>query len=133
MIVAARAGNSETQERFRGHVDAVVDDVIRIAVEMIAEREETERRQRGLVIDGRKLVRRELFHDEAVVGLVVVERFDHIIAIRPGVGINRTLALAVELAFRIRVTRHVEPMASPAFAVMRRGQQLVHDLLERRR
>ena len=45
VIVAARARNGETEERFRGYVDAVVDHVIRIAVEMIAEREETERRQ----------------------------------------------------------------------------------------
>ena len=56
-----------------------------------------------------------LFEDEAVVRLVVIERADHIITIRPGVGARR-----VHLeAGGFRKAHHVEPVPRPTLTVAR--------------
>ena len=74
-----------------------------------------------------QLVARDLLLDEAVVGLVLVERLDHVIAIAPDVG-PRLIALE---AFAIGVARQVQPVPRPALAVVRRGEQAVDHFLER--
>ena len=55
----------------------------------------------------------QLFFDEAGVGLVLVEGPDDVVAIGPGVRTELVLVVAVGVA----VVDHVEPMATPAFAV----------------
>jgi len=62
----------------------------------------------------------ELFGDKPVERLVRVEGTDDIIAILVGVGARR---IGVAVAVRIRVTRDVEPMAAPAFAVVGGGEE----------
>lgn len=69
-------------------------------------------------VAGVELVAGELFGDETVVGRVGVERVDHPVAIAPGLGAMRVGLVAVGLG----VPHQVEPMASPALAVARRGQ-----------
>ena len=41
------------------------------------------------------------------------------------------IAAQAVVAIRLRVARHIQPVAAPAFAEVRRLQQLIHELLER--
>ena len=75
---------------------------------------------------GPQLVAGDLFLDEAVVGLVGVEGLDDVVAIAPGVGARLVGLEAVGLG----VAGEVEPVAAPALAVVRRGEQAVDELLE---
>src|SRR6202011_3199696 len=78
----------------------------------------------GLVI---QLVTRQLLGDELGVGLVLIERLDHVVAIAPRVG-------AMDVVFeptRVGVARDVEPGAAIALAVVRRREQLVDEMLPR--
>jgi len=52
MIVAAGAGNGEAEERLGGDVDTVVDDVVDVAVELVAEGEKPEGGEGALVGGG---------------------------------------------------------------------------------
>ena len=63
----------------------------------------------------------QLFFDEAGVGLVVVEGADDIVAIGPSVGAELVFIVAVGVA----VVDDVEPVAAPAFAIARGGQEAV--------
>ena len=63
----------------------------------------------------------QLFFDEAGVGLVVIEGADDVIAVGPGVGAELVLIVAMGIA----VVDHVEPVAAPAFAIARGGEQTV--------
>ena len=69
----------------------------------------------------------QLFLDEAIPGLVGVERADDVVAITPCVGADR---ICVGVAVGVGVARDVEPMASPAFAVGLGGQQTVDQFRE---
>src|SRR2546427_219893 len=70
----------------------------------------------GVGLVGPKFVAGDLFADEAVVRLVIVERFDDVIAITPGIG-SRLVGFE---PFAFGVARQIQPMPRPAFAVMRR-------------
>ena len=61
---------------------------------MIAERDEAECRQGVLVGAEVQLVRGELFDDESVVRLVLVERLDDVVAVSPRIRINGTFTPA---------------------------------------
>ena len=65
----------------------------------------------------------DLFAEKLVVGLVGVERGDDVIAVVPGVGAK---LVALE-AVGIGVVRDVEPVARPALAVVRAGEEAVHE------
>ena len=78
-----------------------------------------------LRIVGEKNVAGDLLTDEAGIRLVGVEGADQVIAIGPGVGPEAVLIMAV----RVGIVGDVEPMAGPAFAVARRGEQAVHQPL----
>ena len=66
----------------------------------------------------------DLLDEKLIIGQVAVEGVDDVIAIRPHLARHVLL-----VAIAVRVTRRVEPVAPPAFAVMRRGQQLLGGLL----
>ena len=98
-------------------------------------------RRRGRVVE---FVAGELMGQELVIRHVRVERVDHPVAVAPRGGF---LAVAL-VAVRLRVAHEIEPVPSPAFAVVGRCQQAVDqafpgvgplvpleglDLLERRR
>ena len=65
----------------------------------------------------------ELLEREAIERLVVVERAHQLIAPRP----DRALAVFL-VAVGVGVARYVQPVARPAFAVVRRGEQAIHQL-----
>src|SRR5262249_35718016 len=71
-------------------------------------------------------VARDLLADELVVRLVFVERFDDIVAVT----ISRSHWIIRIVSGRVRVTRDIEPMPSPFFAVSLRPEQTINDLLE---
>ena len=64
----------------------------------------------------------ELLDGELVEGFVGVERIDDPVAVGP----DRTRAVLLE-AVGVRIARGVEPPASPLLAVVRRGQQTIHE------
>ena len=74
----------------------------------------------------RENVAGDLLAEKFVVGLVGVERVDDVIAIAPG----GRHGIVGGLARRVRVTHEVEPVPSPALAVMRRGEQTFNDCRE---
>jgi len=68
----------------------------------------------------RQEVARDLLDDELIVGQVAVDRADDPVAVEV---IDARLVLLV--AITVRVTRRVEPVTSPAFAVVRGGEESV--------
>ena len=68
-----------------------------------------------LRIAGRDQVAGELFADELVVGLILIERVDHVVAIGPGV----KAFVVVFAAIGFSEADDVEPVTAPAFAILR--------------
>ena len=77
----------------------------------------------GFVFRGGDFVARELFVDEAVPGLVVIEGADDVVAVAPGVGAE----VVVFEAFSFGEADDVEPVLAPAFAVVGGGEEAVDD------
>ena len=67
----------------------------------------------------------DLFLDKAIVPLVLIERADDVIAVRPRV----IAAFVLVVTMRVAVVDDVEPVPTPALAVARRGEQPVDQLL----
>jgi hypothetical protein len=128
MVVAASATHGQSHERQGRRSDQIIQRVLPPALTSAsafgAEPQETGRDHRFLRV-GRVLVARELFTNELIVRLIVVERFDHVIAIAPRLG---TIHVELEAA-RIGVANQVEPVARPSLAVMRTGEQPVDQSL----
>ena len=125
MIVAAAAGDGEPHQATGHQIDAVVDDVVRVAEERAAHREEAERRQ--IAPRHRRLdpVGSQLQRDELVVGQIALEGVDHPVAIGPGKGIP--VVLIVEgVAHRVGVAGEVEPFPSPVLGVLPRGEEPIY-------
>src|SRR6185503_19675805 len=120
-VMAARAGNGQSEELLRHHINPIVDDVVRHAHETITNRKKAKRRKITLVLGGSgQLVSGKLLDDEDIVRLVFVETANHIIAISPCKRIIRVLAVASNLAFGVAVASRVQPVPSPTFAILRR-------------
>ena len=77
-----------------------------------------------LILGGlRQQIARELFNGEFIEGQVGVQGTDDPVAIRP----DGSVAILL-VAVAVGVAREVEPLARPAFTVMGRGEELVHEL-----
>src|SRR5262249_20310325 len=74
---------------------------------------------------GKQLVASQLFLEKAVVRLVTIERLDDIVAISPGIGPDFIKLVAVAFG----ETDQVEPVSTPALAIVRRSQEAVDDPL----
>ncbi len=76
------------------------------------------------------LVARDLLADELIVGHIVVEGSDDIIAIAPfAFALNDERGIDVE-ANGVGITGHIEPVPGPALAEARRRQQTIEHTLE---
>ena len=128
VIVTTRAGEREAHGRLADQVDAVVDDVVLVVPETIAESKETHRRHLAFVFEV-EFVGGELAEEKLIVGQVFVERTDDPVAIGPGPEVTHVASVVVA-TFRLGVLREVQPVTAPAFAIARRGEQAVDDLLE---
>jgi hypothetical protein len=130
VIVAARAAHAEAEDRVAGHVRDVVQDVAPLAprvalVVLVDAQAQVAGGDGDLGVVGRDLVAGELLLEEAVVGLVVGERADDVVAVRPGVGAVAVLLVAVGFG----VADEVQPVAAPALAVARVGEEALDLLL----
>ena len=72
-----------------------------------------------------QLITRQLFEDETIEGLVIVERPNHIITIAPREGSEIVLR---RVSLGIRIPGDIQPVAPPTLPVMRRFQKLVDQL-----
>ncbi len=127
MVVATGARDRQAHETLRHHIDAVIDHVLLVAHEAFAHRKEAHRRHVALVVTLHHAVCGDLFQDELVEWLVLVEGLDDIVAIRPGKRIVRRATVQAVTGV-IRITRHVQPVTAPALTVTWRGQITVHHL-----
>ena len=138
MVVAAGAGDRESEEGLRDDVDLVVhvtdlliDRVDRlVAVFDHAEVAGAEGRLVELFFGVEpwllQQVAGELFADELVVRDVGIEGPDQVVAVAPGLRDGGVAFAAV----RIGVADEIHPVAGEVFAVAGRGQQAVDDLGE---
>jgi hypothetical protein len=140
VVVAPRALRRRARERVhRRRHDVVAIDIARhLPVHRIladisqrtfiprAGRQETEGHRR-LRLARKKHVSRDLFLHKTRVGLVAVERLDHVVPIRPRVRPRTVLVVPV----RLRVMHQVQPMPRPALAILRPLQETIHQVAER--
>ena len=138
MVVAAGAGDRESEEGLRDDVDLVVDvaDLLIDRVDRLvavfdhAEVAGAEGRLielfRFIEARGLQQIAGELFADELVVGDVGIEGADEVIAVAPSLR-DGWIAFA---AMRVGVADEIHPVTGEVFAVARRGQQAVDDFGE---
>jgi len=130
VVVATGAGNGQRLQPLGDGVDAVVEDLFPVAVETIAQSQETHGGP-GIgfgLADLNELVRRQLLQNKLVVGLVVVKRRDHVIPVGPGVRIKTNLA-SIRVALGVRIARNVQPVTAPTLTKVFRAQQSIDRLL----
>ena len=128
MVVATGAGHREALGAAHDHVDPVVDDVGGAVEEATAEREEAERGEVAVILGVLgDLVGGDLQAQELVVRQILVEGVHHPVAVSVGVRVAPFFQEHVTL--RVGVAGDVEPVAGPAFAEGRRGEQAVDELL----
>ena len=125
MIVAARAGDGETEQAAADDVNAVIIDEEAVVDEALADVVEAEGGElRRIEVH---FVRGELTHDELIVRHVVVERFHDPVAVGVGVGV-KIRAAGDLVAIRIGVADDIEPDAGPFFAVGGLCEQLIDEI-----
>ena len=131
MIVAARAGERESQKSASGHVNLVIHNVgqhlflVGVPCAPFADGHHAggnhfARIKRGWLI-GRQNVTGNLLRDELVIRQIAVEGVYDPVAIPIRLGHVRFAADAARIE-RVGVANDIEPVAAPALAVMRRGQ-----------
>ena len=126
VVVAAAAGHRQAEEPAGHQIDAVVDDVVRIAEERAADGEEAERGKIGLRGRQFESIGGELERHEPVVGHVGREGPDNPIAVRPGEGIAGIL-VAEGIAHRVGVTGQIEPVTRPVLGMLRGRKQFLDE------
>ena len=130
MIVAPRAANRHAEEDGTGgvdHVHPLLNDVhifdleehVAIGADAVEARAGS-----GLRVIGIEFIARNLLFGEAIVRLVVIERLDDVVAVAPG---DQQIRILLETG-GIAITREIEPVSSPFFAIARRRQQTVDHL-----
>ena len=130
VIVAARAAERQPEERprrwwrrDRHRLYAILLEVD--AAFVVAGRVAMEAGGDQLIDSGiRQQVAGDLLDHELIERHVVVDRVDHPVAILPDIA-RRVDGVAV----RVGIARQVEPVAAPAFAIMRRREQSVDNAL----
>ena len=125
MIVTTRARHGQCHCAAHQDVDAIIDDVWLVVEKAPAQRQEAERRQRTFVFAEIKLVGGNLLNEKLVVGQVFIESTDDIIAIGVRIG-KAPFLIAGQITFGVGITRDIEPVPSPTFAVLRRRQQAIN-------
>src|SRR5262249_51049811 len=120
MVMAPGARNGQSQEPFGHDIDSVINDIVLHSHESISDRQEAQRTKVRWIAGSRgQFIGGQLLDNEQTKGLVFIETTNHVITVRPGEWIIRILALTADLAFGIAVTSNIEPVPSPAFAVVR--------------
>ena len=135
MVVATGAAERHAHERAAQRVELFVDDVhLHLTPVILGQHFCANAQEAGgdvarvpcrfRLFTGRlQQVARDLFPDELIVRLVLVERVNDIVAVAECVDIGQVFVEPVAIG----ITRDVEPVASPFFAVVRRSQQPIDD------
>ena len=133
VVVATRAAGGEAEENRAGGVDHVVQFIgalhaVELAVlplhDVVWPGDEKTRAQRFA-----QRIAGNLLAHKIVVGLVLIKRANHPVAIRP-----RVVPLAVGFkAGRFAKAHEVQPMRRPPLTITRAGQHLIHQPRERSR
>ena len=134
MIVAASALNRDTAERVERSGDHII--AVQIAGHLAVDfgfrhfdvsdevpwssGDKTES-QDSIGLTGKQRIAGNLFLHETSVRFVVVERADHVIAVRPGIGTQFVFIIAAGVG----VADDVQPVASPTFSILRRTEQSI--------
>ena len=133
MIVAAGTAERRRQKSPAQRIDLFVDQ-IHFQLHLVGFRQnfrangEEPQRSETLMLDGQNFrggqqVAGQLLDHELVVGLVVVKSVDDVVAVSPGIAKGDVLVEPIGIC----ITGNVEPVPSPAFTVVRRSEQSVHD------
>ena len=123
MIVTAGANHRQPHQATGHHVDPVIDLLLGAPQKAWPHREKTQRCQRRIVRLQAQQVRCDLLADKLTVGFVFVEGTDDIVAVCPG---ERVAEIhRGEEILRVRIACDVQPVAPPALAEMRRGEQFI--------
>ena len=133
MIVAAGTAERRRQKSPAQRIDLFVDQIhfqlhlVGFCQNFRADGEEPQRSEtlmlNGQNFRGGQQVAGQLLDHELVVGLVVVKSVDDVVAVSPGVAKGDVLVEPIGIC----ITGNVEPVPSPAFTVVRRCEQSVHD------
>ena len=133
MVVAAGAGKIHREKGSRRRRDLLVDDVeaqlVRVGalVEPLPDREKSGSGEPVEVVFSGQEISRELLRDETIVGLVLVEALHDVVAVGFG---EVDLVNSGHFHRSLNVAGDIEPMAAPAFAVVRRGEEAVDEIGE---
>ena len=132
VVMAARALHRQPQQalshaerHFCQHLLASLFLVLVAGSDMARPRAVKPGRYQRLGAGREEFVAGHLLPHEAVIGLVGVERSDHIVAIAPAV---LPVAVALE-AVRVGEADYVQPLLRPALAVVRRRQERIDQML----
>ena len=127
VVVTASAGYGQAQKRLCRRVDLLVDDVVFLLNRVtLGESHRPERKESGrddsALVDGRrfrrwKQVSCDLLPHELIEREIVVECIDNVVAIAPRIA-ERVILVD---AGGIGIPSHIQPVAPPALAVMRRA------------
>ena len=129
VVVAASTRRRHPQQPASDDINPVIQHVMQVVHEPPAERQKSHRRQRSLVVSQIQLIGGKLLDDEPIKRQIGIQRADYVIAIGPTP--LKLLLLEEHIPFRVGIPSDIQPMSSPAFAVMRRRQQPLDDPLER--
>ena len=129
--MAPRTRPGEPHEAFGDHINPVVNDVVDVPHEPLAQGQKPECSQGRLVFFGfREPVGGNLFQNEPVIREVLVKGPDHVVPVGPCMRIDRCTQLSNHPVPRgVRVPGYVQPVARPSFAVLWGGQKPVHEFL----
>ena len=129
--MAASAAHGDAQDRPPERVELVVDDVhLQLQLVLVHQRPRPDRQEAGrhdllsalgIAVEFQD-VARHLFANETVVGLVAVERVDHVVAVAPGIGRRNSAAKPQ----RVGITCQVEPVPTPSLPESGRRQVAIH-------
>ena len=134
MVVTSSAMKRQSKETARGCRDKVVHmisanlsreaDVI-VPHRVMGSTDDEGRCDDQLTVFAIKLVPRKLFEDESIVGRVVVEGLNDVVAVRPGVCANAILLVTVTLT----ESHNVEPVSAPSLTIVRGTKKAVDEEL----
>ena len=130
MVVAAGTVDRQAEKHLpRGRhdvVEPVVAELLAVGRLVVPDAEPVvARRDEGVTRGLGQFVTGQLLDYELVIGLVVIERPDDVIAIPPGM---RLVAVAFE-GVCVGIANQIEPVSSPLLAVMLAGKEAVNHLL----
>ncbi len=130
MIVAARAADGQAEKYGAGGIDPIDQgldavDVLHLVEHVAIGADGVEASAaHGRRVIGIEFVAGDLLFHEAIVGLVVIEGIDDVVAIAPGI---KKIGVLLE-ASGVAVACEIEPVAAPLLTVSRGGEELVDQL-----